>query len=237
MWDFFKEQSIFVYIIGAIGIITALGRIIVHSIIANLAKAAENMGLSDKKLLKNIKIKFEACFNLNKKVNNIDVLVDKYIEKHKILGFTIDVWEKFNIEGIVAIAGCCAVSLYVAFVANYNSQQIQGIFIVTCASMMILITTENMLRLKDRKDVLVINITDYLENYYINRLEATGGLLNEEQTTENEESIKYLVKCISEIAASSNETVKQIDVIENQSILTPNEEQFIEEMLQEFFAE
>ncbi len=237
MWDFFKEQSIFVYIIGAIGIITALERIIVHSIISRLAKAAENMGLSDKKLLKNIKAKFETCFNLNKKVNNIDVLVDKYIEKHKILGFTIDVWEKFNIEGIIAIAGCCAASLYVAFVANYSTGQVQGIFIVTCASMIVLITTENMLRLKDKKDVLVINITDYLENYYINRLESTGELLNEEQTTDSEESIKYLVKCISEIAASTSEPVNQIDVIENQSILTPSEEQFIEDMLQEFFAE
>ncbi len=237
MLDFLKEQSIFVYIIGAIGIITALGRIIVHNIIAKLAKAAENMGLSDKKLLKNIKSKFETCFNLNKKVNNIDVLVDKYIEKYKILGFTIDVWEKFNIEGIIAIAGCCAASLYVAFAANYSTEQIQGIFIVTCASMLLLITTENMLRLKDKKDVLVINITDYLENYYINRLETTGELLNEEQTTDSEESIKYLVKCISEIAASTTEPIKQIDVIEHQSILTPSEEQFIEDMLQEFFAE
>lgn len=94
MKDIFMEQSVFTYIIGGIGLLTTILRFMVHSSLFKLSIAAENMGLSDKKLLKNIKNKFETCFNLNKCVNNIDVLVDKYIEKHKIYGFTIDNWKQ-----------------------------------------------------------------------------------------------------------------------------------------------
>lgn len=61
-------------------------------------------------------------------------------------------------------------------------------------------------------------------------------MINNSKDSETDESIKYLAKCISEIAASNQYQAEPIEVIEGQ-LLTPSEELFIEEMINEFFAD
>ena len=84
------HHNIFLYAMTGILVFGILQKILLGMYYQRMAVATENMGLTTKKSLRNLKTKFENSFKLNMNVNNIDAFVDKNMDKQKFWGILFE---------------------------------------------------------------------------------------------------------------------------------------------------
>ncbi len=138
---------------------------------SRMIRASNNMGCTKYKLLRNLKLKFETLYKLKINVNNVDIFVDKCINNHKILGILLITWERAS--GQVSFISCIIgfLGAILGLILEIDRMWILSVFSVGFLSSGLLIFFEALLNKKAKKEIIRLNILDYLENYLNNRLE------------------------------------------------------------------
>lgn len=165
------DNYIFIYGMAGLCALGTILKIIVSHTYKRLIKASDNMGSTNHKLMKLMKMKFEAYYKLKIGVNNVDSFVDKYVYRHKICGIHLYTWE--NIGGqlliLCLLAGTVGSVLGLAYDCGKND--ILVTFFAGVFTSSLLIVVESFINLGAKKSILKANITDYLENFLKVRLE------------------------------------------------------------------
>ncbi|BCN32918.1 hypothetical protein [Anaeromicropila herbilytica] len=165
------DKNVFIYIMGAMCLMGLLIKFIIAIVYQKLIRASENMGTTSNKLMKMLKLKFEACYKLKIGVNNVDVFVDKYVYRYKFSGILLYTWE--NLGGLILIL-CMLTGTVSAGLGLYNEcgrNDILSTFFTGILSSSLLIMFESLLNLPAKRCVLKANISDYLDNFLKVRLE------------------------------------------------------------------
>lgn len=193
------DNYIFIYGMAGLCVLGTILKIMVSRTYKRLIKASDNMGSTNHKLMKLMKMKFEAYYKLKIGVNNVDSFVDKYVYKHRICGIHLYTWE--NIGGqlliLCLLAGTVGSVLGLAYDCGKND--ILVTFFTGVFTSSLLIVVESFINLGAKKSILKANITDYLENFLKVRLEQenfTPEMLEEYRqeyfnNTLKEDSKKY----------------------------------------------
>lgn len=165
------DNYIFIYGMAGLCVLGTLLKIMVSRTYKRLIKASDNMGSTNHKLMKLMKMKFEAYYKLKIGVNNVDSFVDKYVYKHKICGIHLYTWENIGGQLLVLclLAGTVGSVLGLAYDCGKNDILI--IFFTGVFTSSLLIVVESFINLGAKKSILKANITDYLENFLKVRLE------------------------------------------------------------------
>ncbi|WP_455714788.1 hypothetical protein [Anaerosporobacter sp.] len=165
------DNYIFIYGMAGLCVLGTLLKIMVSRTYKRLIKASDNMGSTNHKLMKLMKMKFEAYYKLKIGVNNVDSFVDKYVYRHRICGIHLYTWE--NIGGqlliLCLLAGTVGSVLGLAYDCGKND--ILVTFFTGVFTSSLLIVVESFINLGAKKSILKANITDYLENFLKVRLE------------------------------------------------------------------
>ena len=165
------QNNILIYAMLGIGILGLLADIICNAIYRKLWKASFDMGNSENKLLKLMRLRFETCYQLKLRVNNVDSFVDKYVNRHKVCGIYLCTWERICGQ---MIALCMAIAIIGSFLAYYYNCGKQ-VFLYTLGMGIImgtmLITFQIVFDISKKKRVLYCNVKEYLENYLKAKLE------------------------------------------------------------------
>jgi hypothetical protein len=165
------DKYIFIYGMAGLCVLGTLLKIMVSRTYKRLIKASDNMGSTNHKLMRLMKMKFEAYYKLKIGVNNVDSFVDKYVYRHRICGIHLYTWE--NIGGqlliLCLLAGTVGSVLGLAYDCGKNDILITFFTGVFTSSMLIVV--ESFINLGAKKSILKANITDYLENFLKVRLE------------------------------------------------------------------
>ena len=165
------ENNILIYIMAGLCGFGVLVKIFIQIIYKNLINASDNMANTKNKLMKLVKMKFEACYKLKIGVNNVDIFVDKYIYKYKFCGILLYTWE--NISGQILIlcllTGAVGAGLAVYYDCGRNA--ILSTFFIGLLTSALLIIFESFLNLPAKRNIIRINMKDYLENMFKVRLE------------------------------------------------------------------
>jgi hypothetical protein len=165
------DQNIFIYtMIGLFGLGIIL-KFMVKTIYSHMIKASDNMGTSKNKLMKNMKLKFITFYKLKIGVNNVDIFVDKYISKHKFLGILLITWEKFSGQTIILCALVGSIGAVLGVIYEIGSQGILSVFSVGILTSGLLIFFDGLFNINSKKEIIRLNIMDYLDNYLKARLE------------------------------------------------------------------
>ena len=209
------HQNIFIYAMTGVLFLGIIQKALLGSYYRKMAYATENMGLTTKKNLKNLKTKFENSFKLNMSVNHIDAFVDKNMDKQKFMGISLHLWNKLNWQlcmlcALIGMAGTLVLTISLFLEASFS--------------------------MEERKHMMSANMKDYFGNYLIHRVGQAVDRAEEEKedipnvtelkTRSMEEDMEYLKKCLNEIASARN--------IEKQEI-TKKEEAMLEDVLRDFF--
>lgn len=165
------RYNIPIYMLVGIGILGLLVKVIIHGVYQSLMKASENMANSQNNLMKQVKMRFEACYKLQLGVHNVDIFVDKYIYKHKFCGILLYTWE--NISGQLFIMSLLVPTIAIGLAVFYECGQaaILSTFLVGLLISSLLIIVESFLNLPQKRMILRINMKDYLENMLRVKLE------------------------------------------------------------------
>lgn len=140
-------------------------------IYSRLMKASDNMGTAKNKLTQTMKKKFETCYKLKIGVNNVDIFVDKYVYRHKFCGILLSTWENIGGQILMLCLLIGSISAVLGLIYECGKQEILSTFSVGILTSGLLIFLEGMMNLSGKKELIRLNMKDYLENFFKVRLE------------------------------------------------------------------
>lgn len=165
------DRSIFIYTMIGLCTLGIIIKIILQLVYGSLAKASYNMGVSKNLLTQNMKKKFETCFKLKIGVNNVDIFVDKYLYRHKFCGILLSTWESICGQLLLSCVLIGSISTILGIVYQCGKDPILFTFTVGILSSGLLIFFEGLVNTNGKKEIIRINMKDYLENFLKVRLE------------------------------------------------------------------
>lgn len=211
-----------------------IGKLVIGISLSSTIKQSENMNVTRKNLLKQIKLKYENCYRLNLQINNVSAFVCKYIYKYRIWGIPL---KSFNNVANICILLCMPAGILSAFTIYVNNMQLNKIVIYAVGGLILSFfgfIWNNIIDVHTKSDLLIINIQDYLENNLKNKLRNEGlRIQNDSVASENKEGMRLPIADKAPTAAGqANFEFLQGLGLKNEII----DNNLIEEILEEYLA-
>ena len=111
--DIFLKVSIFLITLSIIC------QIVAGVLYQNMIQETDNMSSTENKLLKQCKLKFANCYELNGSVANIPVFVDKFMNRIKIGFLTLPGLSAFAGQMMLLAVLMCGIGIYCRIVEGY----------------------------------------------------------------------------------------------------------------------
>lgn len=175
MLEWFGGQAIniTIIIISVIGFISLLVSGVVYS---TLVKASGNMGFTESKLIKQIKLKYANCYKLELYTNEVQAFIDHYLYKKKILKVPLYIWEHLSLEMMYVsmVLGLLGTFVNITYyqqneITPISNAFLTGILGFGLATLLLIIKV--LFAIQTKKQIFYSNVTDYLENILRNKLE------------------------------------------------------------------
>ncbi len=175
MLSVFEQEKIaaagmFLCFLSSIGI-----RSFLASLYQRMIRETDNMATTQNKLLKQCKLKFMNCFQLNNGVANVPVFVDKFINKLSLGPFSFRLL--YHISGqlmlLAVIFSGIAVCRRIA--AGCMFGEILPFYAASLVQLYFYFALTTIMDIKGRRKALKTNLVDYLENHLCNRMQLTGA--------------------------------------------------------------
>ena len=133
----------------------------------------ESMATTGNKLLKQCKLKFTHCYQLNNGVANVPIFVEKFLTGLSFGPFSFGVL--YHISGHMLMLSVIFSGMGVcrSIVAGSMFGQILPFYICIMVEMYVYFSTAAIVDIKQKRKALKINLIDYLENHLSNRMQVT----------------------------------------------------------------
>ena len=92
MFTIFKEEKVITAGIMAFLGLSILVRLLLAGVYHTMIRETDNMAITNNRLLKQCKVKFINCYQLNCGVANIPVFVDKFLNRLSFCHLSFDAW-------------------------------------------------------------------------------------------------------------------------------------------------
>ena len=89
MFSDFMQHSYFMGIVLSLLVLGVLCQIIIGVLYQKMIRETDNMAVTEHKLLKQCKLKFSNCYELNEGNINISIFVDKFINQIHFMGISL----------------------------------------------------------------------------------------------------------------------------------------------------
>lgn len=247
MFEIFGEEKIITVCILSFFLLGIGMQFLLGILYQNMIQEVENMATTNHKLLKQCKLKFANCYQLNNGVPNIPVFVDKFLSRLAV--------GPISFEGIYHLAGQAMLLSVVSAGAGICKSIMNGrrmgdvlpYYIVSFLGLYLYFSISTMLDVKGRKRNLKVSLVDYLENHLSSRINVTeedmemlyGRRLYEPVGRRRGMNIKSGMKRTVEFTPISNKAVllqETNSFVEDQGQERMAMERELEELLQEFLA-
>ncbi len=247
MFDILKEERwITIGMLSLFGI-SILMRIFLGLLLENMIKETDNMVITKNKLLKQCKLKFANCYQLNKGVANIPIFVDKFISRLSFGSLTFMGIYHLSGQAMLLSVVCAGIGICKSIVAGKMLGEILPFYIVSFVGLYIYFSVSTIVDIKGKKRILKVNLVDYLENHLSSQINTTQDdlelLYGESTYREQKPGLKKnqgkrsveLMPIGGRIAIAGEEKKESEPQINTQpsSLLTEEE---LESLLQEFLT-
>ncbi|MBR1770840.1 MAG: hypothetical protein IJ747_02295 [Lachnospiraceae bacterium] len=169
---FMEEPSVSAVMFGFWGLSLAV-RILLGWVYRGMIVESDNMATTNHRLLRQCKLKFANCYQLNGGVSNIPVFVDKFLNRLSLGPCSFETLyhlsgQSMLLSVVAAGAGVCA-----AIADGHTLGDIIPFYIVCCLELYLYFSVSTLVNLKGKKRVLKVNLVDYLENHLSARIGVT----------------------------------------------------------------
>ncbi len=164
--DIFLKMAIFLITLSIIC------QIVAGVLYQSMIQETDNMSATNNKLLKQCKLKFINCFQLNSGVSNIPVFVDKFMNRMKVGILTLPGLSNFAGQMILLSVLLCGIGLYRKIADGRHMVELFPYYIVSFFGLYAYFSISSLVDIKGKREILKTNIIDYLENHMVNRLKV-----------------------------------------------------------------
>lgn len=168
--------------------VSILLRIFLADLYRRMTRETDNMAITENKLLKQCKLKFANCYQLNNGVSNIPVFVEKFMNRLAIGPFSFRMLYHLSGQLMLLSIIFSGVGVCKSIAVGCMFGEILPFYISSMVELYIFFAVSTILDIKGRRKELKINLIDYLENHLSNRIPVTKEdiqMLYGEQAQEN----------------------------------------------------
>lgn len=214
-------------------------QIIPGVIYQRMISASDHMAETKNKQLKSCKEKYAGHYKLNGKMVNTGVFVDKFLQKVCIARIKLSFLNHISGQMMMLSILITGLSICLSLASGSTLFQIIPYYLVSILGMYLYFSISGMVNLQEKKEILRINLTDYLENYLAPRLETEKENAMEEGVKKREKYGKELLKELEAKEKAKEEETKnpQSGILGEilQPVMNQHQEE-LESLLEEFFA-
>ena len=214
-------------------------QIIPGVIYQRMISASDHMAETKNKQLKSCKEKYAGHYKLNGKMVNTGVFVDKFLQKVCIARIKLSFLNHISGQMMMLSILITGLSIWLSLASGSTLFQIIPYYLVSILGMYLYFSISGMVNLQEKKEILRINLTDYLENYLAPRLETEKENAMEEGVKKREKYGKELLKELEAKEKAKEEETKNPQSRILGEILQPvmnQHQEELESLLEEFFA-
>ncbi len=214
-------------------------QIIPGVIYQRMISASDHMAETKNKQLKSCKEKYAGHYKLNGKMVNTGVFVDKFLQKVCIARIKLSFLNHISGQMMMLSILITGLSICLSLASGSTLFQIIPYYLVSILGMYLYFSISGMVNLQEKKEILRINLTDYLENYLAPRLETEKENAMEEGVKKREKYGKELLKELEAKEKAKEEETKNPQSRILGEILQPvmnQHQEELESLLEEFFA-
>lgn len=145
-------------------------QIIIGFLYQNMIKETDNMSATENKLLKQCKLKFANCFQMNEGVSNIPVFVDKFLNRINFCGITLSGFNHLSGQLMLLSIFAGGIGAYEGIIKGETIKQILPFYIFSFFGLYLYFSITSFIDIQEKRRILKTNLIDYLENHMVNRL-------------------------------------------------------------------
>lgn len=173
MFEIFQEEWIVtVFMMSFLGLSIFL-RVLLGLLYQNMIKETDNMASTKNKLLKQCKLKFSNCFQLNNGVANIPIFVDKFINRLSLGPFSFEFMYHLSGQTMLLSVVSAGVGICRCILNGKMLGEILPFYIVSFVGLYLYFSVSTVVDIRGRRRVLKVNLVDYLENHLSARIDVT----------------------------------------------------------------
>lgn len=173
MFRIFQEERLISVLMGLFLVLSLLTKLGLGLIYTRMIKETDNMASTDNKKLKQCKVKFSNCFQLNNGVSNIPVFVDKFINRLSFGKLSLDGMYHLSGQMMLLSMVCAGIGVCKSIVSGRTLGEILPFYIVSFLGLYLYFSVSAIVDIKGKKRVLKVNLIDYLENHLSARMDVT----------------------------------------------------------------
>lgn len=178
MFQIFQEEPLISAGILGFMVLSLFVRILLGFLYRNMIKETDNMAATSNKLLKQCKLKFANCYQLNNGVSNIPIFVDKFLNRLALGPFSFDTLYHLSGQCMLLSVICAGLGICRFIVAGCTLGQILPFYIVSFLGLYLYFSVSSVVDIKSCRRVLKVNLVDYLENHLSARIDVTESDLH-----------------------------------------------------------
>ena len=173
MFTIFQEEKMISAFMGLFLVLSILTRLGLGMLYQRLIKETDNMAATENKMLKQCKLKFANCFQLNHGVANIPVFVDKFLNRLTIGHLSFDGIYHLSGQLMLLSVVCSGVGVSKSIIQGRMLGEILPFYIVSFLGLYVYFSVSTIVDVKGKRRVLKVNLVDYLENHLSARIDVT----------------------------------------------------------------
>lgn len=154
-------------------------------------KDAENMSITKRRELKAIKTKFlnsygrketeeERRFSIQEQIN-VEVFVDKAINRLKFCGLKVNTWRFFSGQSLLISIIFAGLGVFRGILAKMTFREISPFYLIAFLELYIFFSVVSICDYEGKDKLLRLTIIEYIENHMVNRIQVARAFQAEEK--------------------------------------------------------
>ena len=173
MFTIFKEEKVITAGILVFLCLSVLVRLMLAWMYHTMIRETDNMATTGNRLLKQCKVKFANCYQLNGGVSNIPVFVDKFLNRLSFGHLSFDAWYHLSGQCMLFSVVFAGVGICKGILDGRMLGEILPFYIASFLGLYLYFSLSAMIDIKGKRRVLKTNLIDYLENHLSGRIPVT----------------------------------------------------------------
>ena len=178
MVEIFQQEKGITILMFVLLAISILVRVLLGAVYQRMIKETDNMATTNNKLLKQCKVKFANCYQLNNGVSNIPIFVDKFLNRLSIGPLSFETLYHLSGQAMLLSVVAAGVGICKCILDGRRLGEILPFYIASFFGLYLYFSVTSVVDIKEKRRVLKVNLVDYLENHLSARIHVTEQDLN-----------------------------------------------------------
>ena len=148
-------------------------QILLGFLYGSMIRETDNMAVTQNRLLRQCKLKFINCFQLNNGVSNVSVFVDKFLSRMALGPFSFESLYHFSGQTELLSVAAAGVGICKCIAEGRTIGQILPFYIACFIGLYLYFAISATVDVKGKRQILKVNLVDYLENHLSSKIGTT----------------------------------------------------------------